>query len=160
VAVTLGAYSSLHTGAGYSINLSRFSSGLYVKAWLATVAALLAVVQVVSALVMYGKLIAPAPPWIGSLHRWSGRLAVLASVPVAIHCLYAVGFGYDSARTLIHSAVGCVFYGAFVAKMLALTRSGLSPRTLPWLGGIAFTGLIVLWLTSALWLFGDQGLHF
>lgn len=160
VAVTLGAYSALHEGTGYSINLAGFSSGLYAKSWLTTLAALLALVQLWSAGVMWGRFMSTAPSWIGSLHRWSGRLAVLASTPVAIHCLYAVGFSYSSPRTLIHSLVGCLFWGAFVSKMLSLTRTGMPARTLPILGGIVFTGLIVLWLTSALWLFDSQGLKF
>jgi hypothetical protein len=160
VAVTLGAYGLFHEGTGYSINISGFSSGFYAKAWLTTLAATLAVVQLLSAMVMYGKLMRPAPPWIGSLHRWSGRLAVLAATPVAIHCLYAAAFGLSSPRTIIHSMFGCLFYGAFVSKMLALTRPGLPAKALPVLGGIVFTCLIVLWLTSALWLFGAQGLKF
>lgn len=160
VAVALGAYGSLHEGTGYAINLSGFSSGLYAKSWLTTVAALLALVQLWSAGVMWGKFMATAPAWIGGLHRWSGRLAVLAATPVAIHCLYAVGFGWSSPRLVIHSVFGCVFFGAFVAKMLSLTKDGLPARTLPVLGGIVFTGLIALWLTSALWLFTTKGLKF
>ncbi|MGI8816999.1 MAG: DUF6529 family protein [Pseudonocardia sp.] len=160
VSVTLGAYGGLHTGTGYAINIAGFSSGYYAKSWLATVAALLAVVQIISAMVMYGKLLTVAPPWIGGLHRWSGRLAVLASTPVAMHCLYAAGFQVDSNRVLVHSLFGCLFYGAFVAKMLSLTRPNLPPRSLPVLGGVVFTALIALWLTSALWLFGSQGLKF
>jgi len=157
VAVVLGVYGRLHEPTGFSINLSGFSSGAYAKAWLATLAAALAVVQVLSSLIMYGKLMTTAPSWIGTLHRWSGRLAVIATVPVVIHCLFALGFEVSSARVVIHSLVGCLFYGAFVAKMLSLSRPGISPRALPVLGGVVFTGLIVLWLTSALWLFDTQG---
>jgi hypothetical protein len=53
-----------------------------------------------------------------------------------------------------------VFYGAFVTKMLSLTRRGMPSWSLPLLGGVVFTGLMVLWLTSALWLFSTRGLHF
>ena len=58
-------------------------------------------------------------------HVWSGRLAVLTSVPVAVHCLYALGFQATDTRVLFHSLFGCFFYGAFAAKMLLLTRRGL-----------------------------------
>lgn len=160
VAVVLGVYGRLHEPAGFSINLAGFSSGAYAKAWLATVAAVLALVQVLSSLVMYGKLLNSAPSWIGALHRWSGRLAVIATVPVVIHCLFALGFEVSSTRVVIHSLVGCLFYGAFVSKMLCLSRPGISPKALPVLGGVAFTALITLWLTSALWLFDTQGLRF
>jgi hypothetical protein len=38
--------------------------------------------------------------------------------------------------------------------MLGLRVRGLPGWTLPVLGGVVFTSLIVLWLTSALWFFG------
>ena len=68
---------------------------------------------------------------IGTAHVWSGRLAVLVSVPVAVHCLYALGFqSYDN-RVLFHSLFGCFFYGAFVTKMVLLTRPRASCCTSP-----------------------------
>ena len=124
------------------------------KAWLATV---LAVIQILSALNMYGRLDASSPAWMSTVHRWSGRLAVLATVPVVVHCLYALGFEYDRPRVLMHSLAGCLFYGAFVAKMLGLARKGVPGWLLPVLGGVVFMALVVLWLTSALWLFTTSG---
>ena len=42
---------------------------------------------------------------------------------------------------LIHSALGCFFYGAFVAKMLSLTWRESMPRwAVPILGGTVFLG--------------------
>lgn len=160
VAVVLGVYGRLHEPTGFSINLSGFSSGAYAKAWLATLAAALGVVQVLSSMIMYGKLMSTAPSWISTVHRWSGRLAVIATVPVVIHCLFALGFEVSSPRVVIHSLVGCLFYGAFVSKMLCLSRSNISPKALPVLGGLVFTTLIALWLTSSVWLFDTQGLKF
>jgi hypothetical protein len=115
-------------------------------------------VQLVSAAAMYGRLPVRAPSWTGTLHRWSGRVAVLASVPVAVHCLYALGFQAGEPRVLVHALVGCLFYGAFVAKMLLLTRHGLPGWALPVAGGLVFTGLAVLWVTSSLWVFTTLGL--
>jgi hypothetical protein len=158
VAVALGVYGRLHEGTGYSINLAGFTDGFYAKGWLATLAAFLAIIQLLSAMVMYGKLLRSAPSWIGGLHRWSGRLAVLTTVPVAIHCLYAVGFSTGSTRTLVHSLFGCLFYGAFVSKMLALTRPRLPAKVLPLVGGLVFSCLIALWFTSSYWLFTSRGL--
>jgi hypothetical protein len=161
VAVLLGVYGRLHEPVGFSINLAGFSSGVYVKAWLCTAAAVLAVVQLVSASAMYGKLRITAPSGVmPAVHRWSGRLAVLLTVPVVVHCLFALGFQSDTPRVLVHSLLGCLFYGAFVAKMLSLTRRGVPGWGLPLLGGMVFTALIGLWLTSALWVFGTQGVHF
>jgi Family of unknown function (DUF6529) len=161
VAIGLGVYGNLHTATFFSINVGGFSSGVAAKAWLATIAFLLALVQMFSALVMYGRFPAiTAPSWIGTLHRWSGRVAVLVTVPVAVHCLYALGFQYDAPRVLAHSLLGCLFYGAFVAKMLLLTRSGAPKWSLPVFGGIVFTALVGLWLTSSVWFFTTSGLTF
>ena len=160
VAVGLGVYARLHDAAFFAFNLAGFSSGTAAKAWLATLAFLLALVQLGSALIMYGRIPVRAPHWIGTLHRWSGRVAVLVTVPVAVHCLYALGFETDAVRGLVHSMAGCFFYGAFVAKMLVLSRRGIPGWVLPVLGGAVFTGLIGLFFTSAVWLFGTKGLKF
>lgn len=160
VAVGLGVYGRVHDASFFAFNLAGFSSGTAAKAWLATVAFLLALVQLFSALVMYGRINIAAPPWIGTLHRWSGRVAVLVTVPVAVHCLYALGFETDVTRGLVHSLAGCFFYGAFVAKMLVLQRREAPGWALPVLGGAVFTGLTVLWLTAAGWFFATSGIHF
>jgi hypothetical protein len=161
VAVGLGVFGKVHDPQFFSINVAGFSSGLAVKSWLATVAVVLAVFQLASAFAMY-RLIpgGKAPAWIGTAHVWSGRLAVLASVPVAVHCLYALGFqSYDN-RVLFHSLFGCFFYGAFVTKMVLLTRKGLPGWVIPIAGGLVFFGLVYVWLTSALWFFQTNGITF
>lgn len=160
VSVGLGVYGRVHQAAFFAFNVAGFSSGTAAKAWLATLAMVLALVQLGSALVMYGKLPMRAPSWTGGLHRWSGRAAVLVTVPVAVHCLYALGFQVGQPRVLVHSLVGCLFYGAFVAKMLTLSRKGSPSWLLPVLGGLTFTALTVLWLTASGWFFAVNGLTF
>jgi hypothetical protein len=161
VAVGLGVFAKVHEPRFYAINLAGFSSGISVKAWLATIALLLAVFQLCSAFAMYGLMPGgKAPSWIGTAHVWSGRLAVLVTVPVAVHCLYALGFqSYDN-RVLAHSLLGCFFYGAFVTKMIVLTRKGLPGWVVPIIGGLVFFGLVFVWLTSALWFFQTKGVMF
>ena len=160
VALTLGLYGRLHSPTGIAVNIAGFSSPGYVKSWLATVAAVCAIIQVVSALVMYGKVPGvTAPSWIGGLHRWSGRVAFLAAVPVAIHCLYALGFQNYSTRVLLHSIFGCLFFGAFTVKMLILPKKGLPGWVLPFWGAVVFTALVLIWLTSAYWFFSTFGVH-
>ena len=101
-------------------------------------------VQVGSSLVMYGKVRGvTAPSWISGLHRWSGRIAFIFTVPVVVHCVYALGFQTFNARVLLHSIAGCLFFGAFTVKMLALTRRGMPGWVLPVLGGLAFAPLLV-----------------
>jgi hypothetical protein len=161
VAVALGVYGRVHEPTGIAVNLAGFSGPLTVKVWLASVAVLLAVVQLCSALVMYGKVPGiTAPSWIGTFHRWTGRVAFLLAVPVAVHCLYAVGFQSFETRVLIHSLLGCAFFGAFTVKMLILPKRGVPGWALPVIGGLVFTGLVGLWLTSSLWFFETQGVKF
>jgi len=161
VAVGLGVFGKVHEPQFFSVSVAGFSSGTAVKAWLATLAVVLALFQLVSAFAMY-RLIpgGKAPAWIGTAHVWSGRLAVLASVPVAVHCLYALGFQSFDNRVLFHSLFGCFFYGAFVTKMVLLTRKGLRGWVIPVAGGLVFFTLVYVWLTSALWFFQTSGITF
>jgi hypothetical protein len=80
-------------------------------------------------------------------------VAVTLTLPVAFHCLWSLGFGTYSARVLVHSLLGCLLYGAFVAKMLALRSRRVPGWAVPWLGGLVLTTLVALWLTSSLWFF-------
>jgi hypothetical protein len=158
VSVALGVYGNLHEPTGIAVNISGFSSQQTVKVWLASGATAFAVVQLVSALVMYGKVPGVrAPHGIGTLHRWSGRIAFLLTVPVAVHCLYALGFSTFDTRTLVHSVAGCFFFGAFTVKMLILPRRGVPGWALPLFGGLVFTALAAIWLTSAFWFFSTVG---
>jgi hypothetical protein len=110
-------------------------------------------------LVIYGGILrVPAPIWIGAVHRWSGRIAFPMTVPVAMHCLYALGFKTHSTRVIIHSLLGCAFFGAFTVKMLILPKRGLPAGHSPW-QGVVFIVLTGVWFTSAYWFFSTYGIH-
>jgi Family of unknown function (DUF6529) len=161
VAVGLGLYAGLHEPSGVAVNLAGFSSFMAVKTWLATLALLLAIVQMVSAAALFGKLPGfSAGSGVAALHRWSGRVAVAVTVPVAAHCLFALGFQTFDARVLLHSLFGCFLYGAFVCKMLVLVRKDSPGWLLPVAGGAVFAALVALWFTSGLWFFTTFGLIF
>jgi hypothetical protein len=158
VALALGLYAKLHHPANYALDVGGFSSPLYAKAWLTTAAVVFAVVQLITGYQLTRQSTASA--WTAAVHRWSGRIAILLTVPVIIHCIYALGFGTYSIRVIVHSVLGCLFYGAFVAKMLSLFHRESMPKwVLPVLGGIVFVSLVGLWATSALWLFTTKGVH-
>jgi hypothetical protein len=158
VAVSLGAYGSVHDPTGETITTLGFSGMINMKVWLTTGAATLALVQLATALRMYGRLgSGPAPGWVAPLHRGSGGVAVLLSLPVAYHCLWSLGFSSYDTRTLTHSLLGCAFYGAFVAKILALKMRGLPGWALPVFAGLTFAAVMGLWLTSSLWFFRTVG---
>jgi hypothetical protein len=78
-------------------------------------------------------------------------------MPVVPLRVWSLGFATDSARTLIHSIAGCLFYGVFAAKMLSLRLRGLPGWTLPVLGGLLAALLVVLWFTASLWYFTQSG---
>jgi hypothetical protein len=156
VAVGVGAYGAVHPPGDVAINVAGFSSFLSVKSWLGTIALVLAIVQVVTALMIYGKIQANGRT-AAFLHRWSGRAAVLASVPVAAHCLYVAGFMATDARVLVHSVAGTFFYGVFAMKMLLLSTDNSPGWALPVAGSAAFAALIALWATSSLWFFTTFG---
>ena len=157
VALALGLYAKLHHPTKYALDVAGFSSPLYAKAWLTTAAVVFAVVQLITGTRIVRS---AAPSWVTVLHLWSGRIAILLTVPVIIHCIYALGFGTYSFRVLAHSVLGCIFYGAFVAKMLSLVRRDDMPRwAIPVLGFVVFGSLILVWATSALWLFSSKGVH-
>jgi Family of unknown function (DUF6529) len=157
VAVALGVYGSLHEPAQYGISIAGFSTGAVAKSWLATAALALAIVQLVTGAGMWGWFGLGDRSWVAPLHRWSGRLAVLATLPVVTHCLYAFGFEHDNPRVLAHSLLGCLFFGAFTTKMLALRPKSVPGWVIPVLGGLLFSALAGLWLTSALWFLTTTG---
>ena len=161
IAVALGTYGRVHEPTGVGVLLAGFSGAQAAKAWMASGVVLLALVQIGSALIMYGKVPGiSAPSWIAALHRWSGRSAFLLSVPVALHCLYALGFQTYDTRVMLHSLVGCFFFGVFTTKMLLLPQRGLPGWALPLAGGLVFSALVGVWVTSSLWFFTTVGLDF
>jgi Family of unknown function (DUF6529) len=157
VALTLGIYGRVHDPSQELVFTLVFSSTIAMKVWLASIALAFAVAQVVTALWMYGRLPWTAPPWLGTAHRISGRLAFLVSLPVAYHCLWSLGFQDTSTRVLVHSLLGCAFYGAFVAKVTIVRSRGLPGVALPLAGGAMFAVLVFAWETSALWFIGENG---
>ena len=135
-----------------------FSSTIAAKAWLATGAIVLAVVQVLTASRMWGKLRRVVPLSFGTtkrIHRWSGRIALLLTLPVFFHCVTMLGFQTPDARVAVHSIAGSFVYGVVAAKLLVIRRHSRNypPWLLPLLGGSLAAVLATLWLTSSLWYF-------
>jgi hypothetical protein len=132
-----------------------FSSTIAAKAWFATAALVLASIQVTTAARIYGKLhfLPERGRAIGRLHRWSGRVAFLLTLPVFFHCVTILGFQTPDTRVAIHSLVGTFLYGVFAAKVLVVRDHSLPGWALPTAGLTLASLLGVLWLTSSLWYF-------
>jgi len=159
VSASLAAYARVHPGDGAALTTLGFSGMLQMKAWLSTAAAVLVVVQVLSALAMWGRL--PGVPgsatWPAPVHRWTGTIAFLLTLPVMFHCVWSLGFATGDARTVVHSIAGCALYGVFAAKMLALRLPSLPRGAVPLLGALLVALILVVWFTSALWFFTRSG---
>jgi hypothetical protein len=157
VALSLGIYGNVHDPSQRLVFTLFFSSTIALKVWFATFALGFAVVQVLLAIWLYGRLPWSAPDWVGAAHRITGRVAFLLSLPVAYHCLWSLGFQNTNTRVLVHSLLGCTVYGAFAAKVTIVRSRGLPAIALPIAGGLLFALLVGAWLTSALWFVRHTG---
>ncbi len=95
------------------------------------------------------------PSWWGDFHRFSGAIAFALSLPVAFHCTWALGFEPDftELRRFAHSVLGCLFYGAFAAKV-KIVRSHETPCLVAGrCPGSGVATLVAIWLTTSLWFF-------
>jgi hypothetical protein len=130
-----------------------FSTTIAAKVWFATAAFVFALVQVTTAARMWGKLsfLPDRGPAVATVHRWSGRVAILLTLPVFFHCVTILGFQTPDARVAIHSIAGTFVYGVFVAKMLILRDRELPGWALPAAGITLASTLAILWATSSLW---------
>ena len=159
VSLGLGIYGNEHDPTGRSIFSLVFTKTLNMKAWFATAAGVIAIFQVASALSIYRVVHFPrtVPRWLPLVHRISGAVVFLLVVPVAYHCLWALGFQDYSTRVLVHSIAGCFFFGAFAAKVVVVEWKSLPRMALPVAGGLLFSAFVVVWYTSALWFFREFG---
>jgi Family of unknown function (DUF6529) len=158
VSVALGVYGREHTPTYESITSFGFDSLIHMKVALATACGVLALVQLLTALRLYGRMgSGTASRRIGIVHRASGASAVIISLPVAYHCLWSLGFQDYSTRVMVHSLAGCAFYGAFVTKLIALHTRRAPGWLLPLAGALVFTLLVVVVFTSAVWYYRNSG---
>jgi hypothetical protein len=131
-----------------------FSDTIHMKAWLATGAITLALFQVLSAARLFELFhCAPSGRFWSRMHRASGYLGILLTLPVAYHCIFLLGFDTTSPRVAVHSVLGSAFYGAFLVKVILVRSEGFPRWALPVAGGLLFAILVGLWLTSSLYLF-------
>ncbi len=165
VAVLLGVLGRVHDPTLSGTTDLGFRTVIEMKVVLSTVIGVLAVVQVVGALWMYGKFGRPAPSWLGTAHRITGTLALLLTAVVAYHCLWSLGLEsgrfHDGtkvpARTVVHGVLGCMVIGAVVVKLTAVRARRAPGWFLPVAGGLLLSLLILAVLTSAVWYVDEKG---
>jgi hypothetical protein len=165
VAILVGVFGRLHDPTLAGTTTLGFRTVIAMKVVVATEIGVLVLFQVVSALWIYGKFPRKAPRWLGMAHRISGTTALVLSVFVAYHCLWALGLevgtlpdGYVvSTRTVVHGVLGCAVIGAIVVKLTAVRSRRAPGWFLPVAGGLLFSLLVLAVLTSSGWYIAEQG---
>jgi hypothetical protein len=165
VALLLGVFGKAHDPTLHGTTTLGFHTVIQMKVVLSVAVGVLAVLQVVGALWLYGKLGIAAPSWLGAAHRVSGTVALLLSVFIAYHCLWALGLESGtladgepvSTRTVVHGVLGCAVFGAVVVKVVAVRSKRAPGWFLPVAGALLFTLLVLVVLTSAVWYISAKG---
>lgn len=165
LAFLIGVFGKVHDPTLDGTTTLGFDTVIGMKVVLSTGIGVLAIGQVIGALWLYGKLGISPPSWLGMAHRVSGTIALLLSLFVAYHCLWALGLesgtlenGYEvPLRTVVHGVLGCAVVGAIVVKVTAVRSKRAPGWFLPVAGGLLFALLIVVVWTSAVWYLGEKG---
>jgi hypothetical protein len=165
VALLVGVLGKAHDPSLKGTTTLGFQTVVDMKVVLSVVIGVLAVLQVVGALWIYGRLGIEAPSWVGKAHRFSGTVVLVLAGFVAYHCLWTQGLptgtlenGEDvSARIVVHGVLGCAVVGAAVVKVVAVRSRRAPGWFLPAAGTLLFSLLVISVLTSAVWYVGEQG---
>ncbi len=161
IALTIGMVAHQTVRSPYSVPFFHlfFSDTLHMKVWLVTAALVLGFFQLLTAARINDLLgFPPKGRFYTFVHRWSGRTAIVLTLPVAYHCIFLLGFDMSDTRVYVHSLLGSSIYGAFMAKVLIVRLDRFPAWALPIAGGILFSVLLGLWLTSAAWFFSTHGI--
>ena len=165
VALLLGVFGRVHDPTLNGTTTLGFNTVIEMKVVISTVIGVLVVLQLIGALWTYGKLGISAPSWLGRAHRTSGTIALVLSIFVAYHCLWALGLESGTledgekvaTRTVVHGVLGCAVFGAVVVKVVAVRSRRAPGWFLPVAGGLLFALLVAVILTSAVWYVGANG---
>ncbi|WP_344042288.1 DUF6529 family protein [Nocardioides panacihumi] len=165
ISLLAGVFGKVHDPSLDATTTLGFATVIDMKVVLSVVVGVLAALQIVGALWIYGKLGISAPPWLGTAHRVTGIAAIVLTLIVAYHCLWALGLesgtfaggGKVPTRVVVHGVLGCAVLGAVVVKVVAVRSRRAPGWFLPVAGGLLFTLLVVVVLTSAGWYIDAHG---
>ncbi len=165
VALLVGVFGTVHDPTLARTTTLGFRTVIDMKVAATLVIAVLAVLQLLAALWMYGRLGPAAPSWLGTVHRALGATTVLLVVFVSYHCLWTLGLVTGTwadgrpvtTRTVVHALLGCAVIGAVVVKVVAVRSRRAPGWFLPVAGGLLFALLVGAVMTSALWYVAAKG---
>jgi hypothetical protein len=160
VALLVGVFGKAHDPTTSGLATIGFDTIIEMKVYVSIAIAVLAVLQLIGALWIYGKLGLAAPTWLGTAHRVAGTVTLLLMVFVAYNCLWALGLESGdgiSTRVVVHGLLGCAVIGALVVKVVAVQSHSAPGWFLPVAGGLLFALVIAVVWTSAIWFVGANG---
>jgi hypothetical protein len=121
VALLVGVFGKVHDPTLDATTTFGFDTVIDMKVVLSVVVGVLAVLQLIGALWIYGKLGIAAPSWLGMAHRLTGTVALALSLLVAYHCLWALGL-----------ESGTLASGEKMSTRVVSTVSSVVPSSVPW----------------------------
>lgn len=165
VAVLVGVFGKVHDPTLIGTTTLGYRTVIDMKVVVATVAGVLALVQLLGGLWLYGRLGRPAPRWVRPAHRLTGAVTVVLVLFVAYSCLWSLGLESGTlkdgepvgTRTVVHGLLGCAVVGAFIVKAAGVRARRGPAWFLPVAGGLLFSLLIAAVLTSAGWYLTTRG---
>lgn len=165
VAVLLGVFGRVHDPTLDGTTDLGFRTVIEMKVAVSFVIGVLVVVQLLGALWLYGRIGGRPPAWLGTAHRVTGTLTLLLAVFVGYSCLWALGLEVGTLhngeavplRAVVHGVLGCAVFGAVVVKVVAVRTRRAPGWFLPVAGGLLFTLLLAVVLTSAAWYVTARG---
>ena len=151
-ALALGVYAAAHEPTGRDFVVTGFATASGWKSAFASVAMVLFVMQVSLGLRITGRAgpRRPPPAWTVELHRLIGTVAFGITIPVAFHCIWTLGYQSSDSRVAVHSLLGCVAYGLYVAKIIAVRTDDRPGWALPVAGSLLGIVMLTVWWSSAL----------
>jgi Family of unknown function (DUF6529) len=164
-ALLVGVFGRVHDPTLAGTTTLGYDTVIDMKTVLAAPILVLAFVQLLGALWMYGRFARRPPSWVGSAHRAVGTLTLVLTAFVTYHCLWSLGLEYGTlpdgqdvpTRTVVHGVLGCTVVGAVVVKLVAVRSRRAPGWFLPVAGGLLFSLLVLTVLTSAVWYVAQEG---
>jgi hypothetical protein len=165
VALLVGVFGRVHDPTLAGTTTLGYPTVLAMKTVVSTVIGVLVVIQVLTALWIYGKIRIRIPSWLGTVHRVTGAITLVLTIFVAYHCLWSLGLEVGtlpngepvSTRSFVHGLLGCAVVGTIVVKVVAVRSRRAPGWFLPVAGGLLFSLLVLAVLTSVVWYIGEKG---
>jgi len=131
------------------------------KSLLATVLLVIAFIQLAVIAMALGKVGSFSPESRRKLilfHHFEGYAGLLVALWVAYNCVFNIAHKSGAPRVVIHMLMGITVIGLITSKIVISWGLKRYYMRLPFLGGMLFTAITILWVTGAGWYFYEYGI--